>query len=132
MKLRSIGLAVLLLLVAATAAYAEKLRGYVWEVSTSAIVVEGPRDHVREVVAGNPTIERLVRNRWIWLACLDAESDTLYELRSSGFVPHTAEHALAEVAGESAAWYQGKRGFLAPVAIVQEAPVATHERGSQG
>ena len=31
---------------------------------------------------------------------------------------HTPEHALAVVAGESAAWYQGKRGFLPPVAIV--------------
>ena len=42
-----------------------------------AIVVEGPRDRLQRVVAGNPAIERLVRNRWIWLACLDAESDTL-------------------------------------------------------
>ena len=96
-----------------------------------AIVVEGPRDRLQRVVAGNPAIERLVRNRWIWLACLDAESDTLYELRASSFVKHTPEHALAVVAGESAAWYQGKRGFLTPVAIVREAPVATHERGAQ-
>ena len=39
-----------------------------------AIVVEGSRDRVARVVQGNPAIERLVRNRWIWLACLDAES----------------------------------------------------------
>jgi len=96
-----------------------------------AIVVEGPRDRLQRVVAGNPGIERLVRNRWIWLACLEAESATLYELRASGFVAHTAEHTLAVVAGESAAWYQGKRGFLPPVAIVREAPVATHERRAQ-
>ena len=38
--------------------------------------------------------------------------------RSPHFVPHPPEHALAVVAGESAAWYQGKRGFLSPVAIV--------------
>jgi uncharacterized protein YbcC (UPF0753/DUF2309 family) len=96
-----------------------------------AMVVEGPRDRLQRVVAGNPAIERLVRNRWIWLACLDAGSDTLYELRASGFVEHTWEHALAVVAGESAAWYQGKRGFLAPVAIVREAPAAAHERGTR-
>ena len=66
----------------------------------------------------------------ITLACLDPGSNTLYELRASGFVTHTPEHALAVVAGESAAWYQGKRGFLAPVAIVREAAVA-HERGAQ-
>jgi len=96
-----------------------------------AIVVEGPRERVEQVVAGNPGIERLVRNRWIWLACLDPDSNRLYELRASGFVAHTAEHTLAVVAGESVAWYQGKRGFLPPVAIVREAPAATHDRGAQ-
>ena len=37
-----------------------------------AIVVEGTRDRVLRVVEANPSIERLVRNRWVWLACLDA------------------------------------------------------------
>jgi uncharacterized protein len=83
-----------------------------------AIVVEGPRDRMRRVVEGNPAIERLVRNRWIWLASLDAESGALWELRSTGFVPHTAQYPLAVVTGDSADWYQGKRGFLPPVAIV--------------
>jgi hypothetical protein len=85
-----------------------------------AIVVEGTRDVLRRVVDANPQIERLVRNRWIWLACLGAEPGVLWELRSTGFVPHTPEHALAMVAGDSAAWYQGKRGFLPPVALVPE------------
>jgi hypothetical protein len=84
-----------------------------------AIVVEGTRERLWRVVQGNPDIERLVRNRWVWLACLDVESGALWELRSTGFVAHTPEHALAVVAGESAAWYQGKRGFLPPVAIGQ-------------
>ena len=83
-----------------------------------AIVVEGAADRVWRVVQDNPDIERLVRNRWIWLACLDAESGALWELRSTGFVPHAPEHALAVVTGDSGAWYQGKRGFLPPVAIV--------------
>jgi uncharacterized protein YbcC (UPF0753/DUF2309 family) len=85
-----------------------------------AMVVECPQDRLWHVVQGNPGIERLVRNRWIWLACLDPESEGLSELRPAGFVPHTPEHALATVAGESAAWYQGKRGFLPPVAIVPD------------
>ena len=51
-----------------------------------AIVVEGTRDRLRRVVEANPIIERLVRHRWIWLACLDAESGTLWELRATGFV----------------------------------------------
>ena len=84
-----------------------------------AIVVEGTRDRVSRVVQGNPDIGRLVRNGWIWLACLDTESGALCEFRSTGFVQHSPEHALPVVAGESAAWYQSKRGFLPPVAIAQ-------------
>jgi uncharacterized protein YbcC (UPF0753/DUF2309 family) len=83
------------------------------------IVVEGDRDTLTRVIQANPSIERLVRNRWIWLACLDAASGWLWELRSTGFVLHEPEHPLAVVAGDSAAWYSGKRGFLAPVEIVQ-------------
>ena len=82
-----------------------------------AMVVEGTRDRLSRVVEADPNLERLVRNRWIWLACLDAESGALWELRSSGFIAHAPEHPLAVVAGGSAAWYQGKRGFLPPVAI---------------
>ncbi len=95
-----------------------------------AIVVECPRERLQQVVAGNPGIDRLVRNRWIWLACLDPDSDRLDELRASGFVAHTPEHTLPVVAGGSAAWYQGKRGFLTPVAIVPEAPAAPDQRGA--
>ena len=49
---------------------------------------------------------------------LDPESGALRELQSAGFVAHTPEHALPVVVGHSADWYQGKRGFLPPVAIV--------------
>ena len=83
-----------------------------------AIVVESSRDRLWSVLQGNPDMDRLVRNRWVWLACLDPESDALWELRSEGFVPHRPEHGLAVVTGESAAWYQGKRGFLPPAAII--------------
>jgi uncharacterized protein len=94
-----------------------------------AIVVEGTRERLLRVVAANPDIERLVRNRWVWLACLDAEAGTLWELGSSGFIAHTPEHIRAVVTGESSAWYQGKRGFLAPAAIVPA--VGVRERGAQ-
>ena len=83
-----------------------------------AIVVEGTRERVSSVLEANADIARLVRNRWLWLACLDADSGALWELRSGGFVAHAPEQPLAVVAGESCAWYQGKRGFLPPVAIV--------------
>ncbi|HJZ77750.1 MAG TPA: DUF2309 domain-containing protein [Vicinamibacterales bacterium] len=87
-----------------------------------AIVVEGARGRIRRIVENNPAIDRLVRNRWIWLACLSTDSGALWELRSTGFVAHAPEHALAVVTGGSAAWYQGKRGFLPPVAIVSGMP----------
>jgi uncharacterized protein YbcC (UPF0753/DUF2309 family) len=96
-----------------------------------AIVVEGTADCVWRVVQGNPEIARLVRNRWIWLACLDAGSGALWELRSTGFVPHTLEHPLAVVTGESGAWYQGKRGFLHPVTLVQRPSAALDGRAAQ-
>ena len=82
-----------------------------------AIVVEATRARLSHVLEANPNIERLVRNRWLWLAALDPESGALWELRSTGFVAHAAEHALAVISGESSAWYQGKRGFLPPVEI---------------
>jgi uncharacterized protein YbcC (UPF0753/DUF2309 family) len=81
------------------------------------IVVEGTPEHVGRVVQGNPAIERLVRHRWIWLACLDPASGALWELGSAGFEPRTPEHPLAVVTGDSAAWYRGKRGFLPPATI---------------
>jgi uncharacterized protein YbcC (UPF0753/DUF2309 family) len=82
------------------------------------LVVEGTTERVRKVVEANPAIERLVRQRWFWLACLDEADGRLWELRAEGFVRHEPEHPLRAVAGDSAAWYQGKRGFLPPVAIV--------------
>jgi uncharacterized protein len=83
-----------------------------------AIVVESTPERVWRVVQDNPATEQLVRNRWIWLACLDVESGALWELRSTGFVRYEPGQALAVVTGESATWYQGKRGFLPPVSIV--------------
>jgi len=90
-----------------------------------AIIVEGTADRVWGVVQGNPVIERLARNRWIWLACLDPESGLVCELRSTGFVPHSPKHGLPIVTGESADWYQGKRGFLSPAGILPRQPAAS-------
>ena len=85
------------------------------------IVVEASRDRITRVLGQNPAIDRLVRNRWIWLACLDPDTGAVWEMRASGFVRHTVEHTLATVVGDSAAWYDGKRGFLPPVSIVPAA-----------
>jgi uncharacterized protein YbcC (UPF0753/DUF2309 family) len=91
-----------------------------------AIVVEGPPERVGRIVQENPDIERLVRNRWISLACLDPASGALAERGSAGFIRHSPEFPLAVVTGESADWYQGKRGFLPPVAIAQDRASMPH------
>jgi uncharacterized protein YbcC (UPF0753/DUF2309 family) len=82
------------------------------------LVIEASPDRVAQILQQNPAIERLVRHRWLWLACLDPTSGVLSELGETGFVPHQPHQPLVAVAGDSAAWYQGKRGFLPPVAIV--------------
>jgi uncharacterized protein YbcC (UPF0753/DUF2309 family) len=86
-----------------------------------AIVVEATAERLSRVLGGDPGIERLVRNRWIRLACLDPESGSLAEWRPEGFVRHASETTLPIVVGQSSDWYQGKRGFLPPAAIVPAA-----------
>ena len=97
-----------------------------------AIVVEGPRERLRQVVQQNTTIERLARNRWIWLAHLDSGSGEIWELRAEGFVRHVPQHPLGVVTGNSATWYQGKRGFLPPVALraIPSGRFAAHAQSS--
>jgi uncharacterized protein YbcC (UPF0753/DUF2309 family) len=85
-----------------------------------ALVVEANRDRVERVVRANADIERLVVNRWVWLACLDPATGALWEWRSTGFAAHQPKQPLGVVVGDSAEWYQGKRGFLPPVAIVTD------------
>jgi uncharacterized protein YbcC (UPF0753/DUF2309 family) len=91
------------------------------EATRLAIVVESPRDRLLAAIDAHPAIARLQRHRWIWLACLEPESSDLWLLEAGRFVRHAPEHALPIVVGESATWYEGKRGYLAPVAVVPPA-----------
>jgi uncharacterized protein YbcC (UPF0753/DUF2309 family) len=86
-----------------------------------AIVVEAPRGRVERVVRENCAIDRLVRNRWIWVACLDPGSPDLWEMDDLGWRRQTPDQRLGTVSGDSATWYQGKRGFLPPVSIIPAA-----------
>src|SRR6516165_7127366 len=76
-----------------------------------AIIVEARRERLHRVVHDNPAIERLVRNRWIWLACLEPGSTDLWEMDDRGWRRQASDQPLDRVRGDSAAWYQGKRGF---------------------
>ena len=84
-----------------------------------AIVVEADCDRLRKVVEQHAFIDRLVRHRWIWMAAIDPASGQVSELRADGFVAHSVEHPLPIVSGESADWYQGKRGFIPPARIAR-------------
>jgi uncharacterized protein YbcC (UPF0753/DUF2309 family) len=96
------------------------------------IVVEGSPERLRDLIDRSPSLAQLITNRWIWLACLDAESDRLWEWRSTGFVVHHVGQPLSVVTGDSASWYQGKRGFLPPVEIVGPAAVTPEATESLG
>src|SRR5581483_4567946 len=87
------------------------------------IVVEAAPDRIGRVLDATPALAQLVRNRWIWLACLDPQSNLLWERQGEEFVPHAIEHPLPIVEGSSVDWYQGKRGLLAPAAIVERGAV---------
>ena len=95
-----------------------------------AIVVEATPDRLQQVLQNNSAINRLVMNRWIFVACLDPVSNTLSELRSSGFVQHQAHEPLPVVSGNSVRWYQGKRGFVVPAAIRPETLSGSVARGA--
>ena len=88
------------------------------------IVVEATPERLRQAVEADPAIARLVRNRWLWLACLDPESSRLWEIAPDSAKPYQPERPLPSVVGESVAWYRGKHGFLAPVALVRPEPPA--------
>jgi uncharacterized protein YbcC (UPF0753/DUF2309 family) len=81
------------------------------------IVVEAQPERLARVVARDPTLARLVRNRWLFLASLAPESNTLTELRPDGFAPHVPGPPLAYGGQTSADWYGGRRGFLPFAAI---------------
>jgi uncharacterized protein YbcC (UPF0753/DUF2309 family) len=97
-----------------------------------AIVVESERERLARVIHANSSIARLVQHRWIWMACLDRHSNALWELRAGRFVPHAPDHPLPVVTGDSATWYQGKRGFLPPVHIARDSSSARASAPDEG
>jgi uncharacterized protein YbcC (UPF0753/DUF2309 family) len=82
-----------------------------------ALVVEASRERLSRVVAADGGLAQLVRNRWLWLACLEPASATLWEMEAGDFAAYRATHPLPVIAGDSAAWYRGRRGFVPPASI---------------
>jgi hypothetical protein len=95
------------------------------------IVVEADPDRAGRALRANPAILRLVRNRWIWLACLGPGSSALWVYGPEGFQPYRPVQRLPVLEGSSAAWYRGKHGFVPPVSLVAPDPVERSARAAR-
>jgi hypothetical protein len=95
-----------------------------------AIVIESTPERVRSALRVNPALAQLVANRWIFLSCLDPASSALFDMPGDGAARHTPRQPLPVVEGTSAAWYEGKRGFLPPVALRAEEERTTGARSA--
>jgi uncharacterized protein YbcC (UPF0753/DUF2309 family) len=85
------------------------------------VVVECPRERLRRALALLPEVDRLCRNRWLRFACLDPESNEVFELVGDRFERYGAEGPLPEIDGPSLHWFRGRSGHLA---IARIRPVA--------
>jgi hypothetical protein len=89
------------------------------------LVVEAPRERLEHALEGNPDLARLVRRRWLALACLEPDSTALWELGAQGFERHAIEHAPPVSRGDSAAYYRNRRGHLPFARLEPTAPIGT-------
>ena len=76
------------------------------------ILVETSTETLRVLIQADPSLQRLVANRWIVIAALEPGSSVIHEFESDGFIRHIVETASVPRAGSSADWYQGRRDFL--------------------
>jgi hypothetical protein len=76
------------------------------------IVVESEPPVLARIVRENADLERLVRNRWIFMAALAPNASGLVEMTAGAFEPYQARYPVPTVRGTSSDWYRGKRGHL--------------------
>lgn len=84
------------------------------------IVVEATPEMLREVLAGDPYLGRLVRGRWLYLAGLHPTERTLFEIAGAEARPYRAEDPLPVVRGPSRTHYAGHAEHLPFVRIEAE------------
>jgi hypothetical protein len=76
------------------------------------IVVESEPRLLARIIQAQADLERLVRNRWIFMAALMPHENRLVEITAEGFEPYAARYPVPTVRGDSLDWYRGKRGHL--------------------
>jgi len=81
-------------------------------------VVETAPERMSKVIDANPSLRRLVENRWIRLATIDPVSGRVYVRRDGGFEEFRERLERLPVALSSAEWYSGKLQHL-PMAWIQ-------------
>lgn len=76
------------------------------------IVIEARPERVKAALEQAPAIQPLISNRWLFLACLDPESNALWELGPDGFSLRTGARPVPVIHGPSRAVYRGRRGHM--------------------
>ena len=76
------------------------------------LVVEARPELLERIVAENADLARLVRNRWLRVACLDPGSNAIWELTDGGPQRYEPEATAPVVRGRSAECYRGERDHL--------------------
>lgn len=75
-------------------------------------VLETSVDQFLGIMAGNPTIDRLVRNRWVQVAILSPDSTDLWLFCNGAFQPYSPADEGLPTAATSTDWFRGERGHL--------------------
>ena len=76
------------------------------------MVVECQVETLQRIIRDNPMLDRLIRNRWVFVACLDPGSSCLHEIDGDEAAPYEAESAVPHCDGDSFAVYHGKQEHL--------------------
>ena len=71
-------------------------------------VVETTPERLMKTMKANPSLNRLLENRWIRMATVDPATGVTHALRNGQFEPFTEEIVPLPVARSSAEWYGGK------------------------
>ena len=80
-------------------------------------VIEGTPDQLDAVVATQPGLMRLIKNRWILVAAFDPETARAWFLEEEGWEEHRCEDPALPTVPSSLDWYQGRRGHLRPASV---------------
>lgn len=86
----------------------------------SLFVIETTPELLEKVIAGNPTIQEFVVNRWIRVAIMDPDTGRIQIRRDAGYEDLEGEIKPLPVVGSSYDWYKGKLEHL-PMAVIQSA-----------